>query len=592
MEKRAQGPDGRVHQEGEREGRAADAAAGAASPTGDPESALAEEMERARDSARQLQRLLGERDLRRGEGRGGARGGQPGSRHGAPGREREARRPGKRPARRARARTSAREAVAKRARWRRRSPTICAKLLPRAAEMMTPRGSRAGARRRPSGRARSASAPTTSRARRAQAPGQDAGDGEGRGASCKGAAARMRQAQENLRRERIQAGRGRRARRRRSAGQAARFACRSARWAAAKPAARTGAHPRRRRIERAARLAPGAAGRDEGEGARALPRRGPPLLRGAGAMSARSALALSTARSGACGCRRLALAMPRAGAGVGGGGVALARDRRRLLGQRRPPRAAGPRSSGRPTWASRRNAAWTSGASAKGDAAWPRWPRRRPAPGGRVPGGLRSVPRGDYDGRGHSSERGGRAAPRAQSRREGAGRRWPRGARRRQGPQGRALRPRRHPLPGRGRGAGALRARGAGGGLRGAARRPGLRRRDADPRRVLSQPVRSGGRVVAVAGGGRAHRHHRAVQVGAPDGDHAARAGLRLSLAGQHQPRAGALRGVDADRATARRCGCRKGWPSSSSAAGASRRAAAWRRRWSTCWRRRCAPAS
>ena len=43
-----------------------------------------------------------------------------------------------------------------------------------------------------------------------------------------------------------------------------------------------------------------------------------------------------------------------------------------------------------------------------------------------------------------------------------------------------------------------LRARHAGGRLPGAARRSRLRRRDPDPRRLLSQPVRSGRRLVAV----------------------------------------------------------------------------------------------
>src|SRR5262249_57067112 len=69
------------------------------------------------------------------------------------------------------------------------------------------------------------------------------------------------------------------------------------------PAPRSGAHPGRRRIQRAARVAPGAARRDEGEGARALPRRGPPLLRGAGAMRltlvALLALVSSTAQAAA-----------------------------------------------------------------------------------------------------------------------------------------------------------------------------------------------------------------------------------------------------------------------------------------------------
>ena len=68
-----------------------------------------------------------------------------------------------------------------------------------------------------------------------------------------------------------------------------------------------------------------------------------------------------------------------------------------------------------------------------------------------------------------------------------------------------------------------------------------------DPRRVLSQPGRPGGGVVAVAGGGGAHGDDRAVQVGAPDGDDAARARLRLPVARQHQPRAGPLRRLDAD---------------------------------------------
>ena len=199
--------------------------------------------------------------------------------------------------------------------------------------------------------------------------------------------------------------------------------------------------------------------------------------------------------------------------------------------------------------------------------------------------------RGDYDGAARSLSTAAQT-PERQPRRQAARRAGEGGARRDQGSQGRALRPRRHPLPGRRRRAGPLRPRHARGGVPGAARRSRLRRRDPDPRRVLSQPVRSRGRVVAVAGGGRAHRHDRALQVGAPDGDHAARARVRLPLARQHQPRAGPLRGLDPDRTTARRSGCRKAWPSSSSGAGASRPAAASRRRWSTCWRRRCIPAS
>ena len=90
--------------------------------------------------------------------------------------------------------------------------------------------------------------------------------------------------------------------------------------------------------------------------------------------------------------------------------------------------------------------------------------------------------------------------------------------------------------------------RGAGVGVHGAAPGPGLRGGDPDPHRDLPQPVGPGGGLVAVAGRGRAHGHDRAVQVGAPDGDHAARAGLRLPVARQHEPRAGALRGLVADR--------------------------------------------
>ena len=114
--------------------------------------------------------------------------------------------------------------------------------------------------------------------------------------------------------------------------------------------------------------------------------------------------------------------------------------------------------------------------------------------------------------------------------------------RRHQGlPRG-ALAPRRHSLRARGRGAGPLRPRHRRGGLRGAARQSRLRGRPADPGRVLSRAVRSGRRLLAVGGRGGPHRHHRALQVGAPDGDHAAGAGLWLPVAGQHEPRAGPLR--------------------------------------------------
>ena len=72
----------------------------------------------------------------------------------------------------------------------------------------------------------------------------------------------------------------------------------------------------------------------------------------------------------------------------------------------------------------------------------------------------------------------------------------------------------------------------------------GLHPRAAHPRRHLPQPHRSGRGLHVDRAGGAAHRHHRPVQVGAPDGDQPARAVLRLPLARQPVARAGALRGL------------------------------------------------
>ena len=267
--------------------------------------------------------------------------------------------------------------------------------------------------------------------------------------------------------------------------------------------ARSGAHPRRRRIQRAARLAAGAARRDEGEGARALPRRGPPLLRGAGAMKASPAAAFASARRGAV----LALAVGRRAAGAP---LRAGRHRRRrrkkidgLLDAWRFGEADAALAALRKTRARRAPRSATSTATASSCAAITTAPRARsPRPRRRAQRQpdvkmLAELAKEARDAiKDHKEERS---------------------------------RAHRDPLPGRGRRAGPLRARHAGGGLPGAARRPRLRRRDPDPRRVLPQPVRPGRRVVAVAGGGRAHRHDRALQMGAPDGDHAARARLRLS---------------------------------------------------------------
>src|SRR5262249_19553979 len=58
------------------------------------------------------------------------------------------------------------------------------------------------------------------------------------------------------------------------------------------------AHPGRGRVVRAARVAPGADGRHEREGARALPRGGAPLLRGAGQVTRAASLTAAAAAVG------------------------------------------------------------------------------------------------------------------------------------------------------------------------------------------------------------------------------------------------------------------------------------------------------
>ena len=224
---------------------------------------------------------------------------------------------------------------------------------------------------------------------------------------------------------------------------------------------RPGPHPGRRRIERAARLAPGAAGRDEGEGARALPRRGPPLLRGAGAMKRLRRL-LSRPSPAAVGG-----SSPRSQVGEGLRPVAAASI------AAAPP----PRTPPRPRRGDARRR--STGCSTRGGSA-----RRTTALGGAAASRRPTRPRSPTSTATTSScaatttapshaladRRAGGATP--DHRRQAAGRPGASEARDAdQGSQGRALRPRRHPLPGRRRRAGPLRARHAGGGVQGAARR-------------------------------------------------------------------------------------------------------------------------
>ena len=226
-------------------------------------------------------------------------------------------------------------------------------------------------------------------------PGMEKAESE-----LKGASSRMRQAGENLRRD---DSKGAAAAERDAADRLAKLRdSMQDRQMGSRPAARSGPHPGRRRIDRAARLAPGAARRDEGEGARALPRRGPPLLRGAGAMT---------------GARGARLASPSLASPL----ASPPRAPRR----RRAPTSLG----GAPR--TRSTGCWTPGVSAK------RTPRstalRKTAPNAPEVAyldGYNSFMRGDYDGAARALATAAQTAER-QPRRQAAGRSGQGGARRR-----------------------------------------------------------------------------------------------------------------------------------------------------------------
>jgi hypothetical protein len=165
------------------------------------------------------------------------------------------------------------------------------------------------------------------------------------------------------------------------------------------------------------------------------------------------------------------------------------------------------------------------------------------------------------------------------------------GARRDQGSQGGALRPCRHSLSGRRCRAGARTRATRWRRLQGAARRPGLRaeipirvefyRSPSDLAAVssLSQAEVARTGTIALCKWARLMvTTPRALAYGYPWLD---------SI--NHELVHYAVSTLTRDRAPV---WLQEGWRSSSSAAGASRPAAASRRRWSTCWRRRCTPAS
>ncbi len=466
--------------------------------------------------------------------------------------------------------TSARTRSARRAALAQEIADDLAKIMPPPVGDAVAAGARGGARRRPSSRAaigkRTDDVAGEAARRLGKMPGMEKAEGELRGAARAHAGRRPRASSATNRRPPPPPSATPP-----SGSAKLRDSMQERSMGGGRAAPRSGPHPGRRRIERAARLAPGAARRDEGEGARAVPRRGPPLLRGAGEV--KRGLAALAARGGA----------------------------RARVGDRAPTRAAA--RPARPRPAPRRLAvraheidalldAWRFGEadaalatlkSAAPERARDRLPRRLPeVPARRLRRrGARARPRAAAGAAGPT--RGRAVARRARrARRATRSRTTARSARAhviiRYAPEDAVLVPYARDT---------LEAAYAG-----AARRSRLRGRAADPGRALPQPRPIWRRCRRCRGGGGAHRDDRALQVGAPDGHHAARARLRLPLARQHQPRAGPLRRLDADRATARRSGCRRGWPSSSSGAGASRPAGASRRRWSTCSPRRCARAT
>ena len=291
-------------------------------PTGDPESALSEEIDRARESAKQMRRLLAERDLAEAKGE-------------AERAETSLERAGEHLDELAEARRARHGGVEaehdKRAdavgEARGLAQEIADDLVEGDAEALGDADagrSRGGAR---AGREAGGDRQAHRRAGRGGGPAarQDAGDGEGRG----GAQGRRRAHEGGGRvaqAGRIEAGRHRRARRRRPARASCATRCRSGRWAAAEqhhdpvriPGADESSAPRAWRQELLDAM--------KETGARALPRRGPPLLRGAGQM-----------RRGPDRASPLGAAFAR-------------RRRRRARGQARP-RAAPPRARPTPTGA-------------------------------------------------------------------------------------------------------------------------------------------------------------------------------------------------------------------------------------------------
>ena len=225
------------------------------------EGSLAEELERARDSARQMRRLLGARDL--SEAKAEAERAEGSLERAAEHLDEIAE------ARRARKPTPEAErdkrgdAVGEARALAQEIADDLAKMQPRASEMMTPQdreAARAQAERQAAIGKRTDEVAGEAERKLRGMPGMEKAEGE-----LKGAGQRMRQANDLLRKRRHQ-GRGhRRARRRRPPVEAAGFDATGSPDGQQPPRFGPRTHPGRGRIERAARLAPGAARRDEGK---------------------------------------------------------------------------------------------------------------------------------------------------------------------------------------------------------------------------------------------------------------------------------------------------------------------------------------
>ena len=296
---------------------------------------------------------------RRGQGRGRSGGEQPGARRRALD-EMAAGAPRAPPRRRRAERDKTGEALGEARALAQEIADDLAKLMPRPSETLTPAGARSGPRPgREAGGHRQAHRRGRRRggARLGKMPGMEKAEGE-----LKGAAARMRQAAEAL------SATNRRGPPPPSATpptgwRSCAIRCRSVRWGAAARAA-TRYASRAPTIDRPARLAAGAARRHEREGARALPRRRPPLLRGAGAMKRRRPV------------RRLSgLPSPGPSDAFGLAAESVVAARSRCAPPAQPP---GARLAAAPP-AARSTRCWTPGGSARRTPRWRRCRRRRPA---------------------------------------------------------------------------------------------------------------------------------------------------------------------------------------------------------------------